>query len=37
MNEFEIIRTISGGLPQAPPEVLVAIGDDCAVLGLGGR
>ena len=35
MNEFEIIRKISGGLPQAPPEVLVAIGDDCAVLGLG--
>ncbi len=37
MNEGEIIRRISGGLPQAPPEVLVAIGDDCAVLLLGGR
>ena len=37
MNEFEIIRRISGGLPQAPPEVLVPVGDDCAVLRLGGR
>jgi thiamine-monophosphate kinase len=37
MNEFEIIRRISGKLPQAPPEVLVPIGDDCAVLRLGGR
>jgi len=37
MNEFEIIRRISGDLPPAPPEVLVPIGDDCAVLRLGGR
>jgi thiamine-monophosphate kinase len=37
MNEFEIIRSISGSLPQAPPEVLVSIGDDCAVLRLGER
>src|SRR5215216_572436 len=37
MNEFEIIRRISGKLPQAPPEVLVPMGDDCAVLRLGGR
>ncbi len=37
MNEFEIIRRISDQLPQAPPEVLVSIGDDCAVLRLGGR
>ena len=37
MNEFEIIRRISGKLPQAPPEVLVPVGDDCAVLRLGGR
>jgi thiamine-monophosphate kinase len=37
MNEGEIIRRISGDLPQVPPEVLVAIGDDCAVLLLGGR
>ncbi len=37
MNEFEIIRRISGELPQAPPEVLVPIGDDCAVLRLGER
>jgi thiamine-monophosphate kinase len=37
MNEFEVIRRISGALPQAPPEVLVPIGDDCAVLRLGDR
>ena len=37
MNELEIIRRISGYLPQAPPEVLVSIGDDCAVLRLGER
>jgi thiamine-monophosphate kinase len=37
MNEREIIRRISGVLPQAPPEVLVPIGDDCAVLRLGDR
>jgi thiamine-monophosphate kinase len=37
MNEFEIVRRISGELPQAPPEVLVPIGDDCAVLRLGER
>ncbi len=35
MNEFEIIRRISEMLPEAPPEVLVPIGDDCAVLRLG--
>jgi thiamine-monophosphate kinase len=37
MNEFEVIRRISGLLPQAPPEVLVPAGDDCAVLRLGDR
>jgi thiamine-monophosphate kinase len=37
MNEFEVIRRISGKLPQAPPEVLLPMGDDCAVLRLGGR
>lgn len=37
MNEFEIISRISGTLPPAPPEVLVPIGDDCAVLRLGDR
>jgi thiamine-monophosphate kinase len=37
MNEFEIIRRISGTLPPTPPEVLVPIGDDCAVLRLGDR
>jgi thiamine-monophosphate kinase len=36
MNELEIVRWISGKLPQAPPEVLVSMGDDCAVLRLGG-
>jgi thiamine-monophosphate kinase len=37
MNEFEIIRKISDKLPQPPPEVLVPVGDDCAVLRLGER
>ena len=37
MNEFEVIRRISDKLPQAPPEVLLPMGDDCAVLRLGGR
>jgi thiamine-monophosphate kinase len=37
MNEYEIIRRISGKLPPPPPEVLVSIGDDCTVLRLGGR
>ncbi|HZY65055.1 MAG TPA: thiamine-phosphate kinase [Rubrobacteraceae bacterium] len=36
MNEFDVIRRISGDLPDAPPEVLVPVGDDCAVLQLGG-
>ena len=36
MKEFDVIRRISDGLPDAPPEVLVPIGDDCAVLHLGG-
>lgn len=36
MNEFDVIRRISGDLPEAPPEVLVPIGDDCAVLQIGG-
>lgn len=37
MREFDVIREISGLLPGAPPEVLVPIGDDCAVLRLGER
>ena len=37
MNRLEIIRRISDALPPAPPEVLVPVGDDCAVLRLGGR
>ncbi len=36
MKEFDVIRRISGSLPDAPPEVLVPVGDDCAVLQLGG-
>jgi thiamine-monophosphate kinase len=35
MREFDVIRRISGDLPDAPPEVLVPVGDDCAVLRLG--
>ena len=35
MKEFDVIRRISGSLPDAPSEVLVPIGDDCAVLHLG--
>jgi len=35
LNEFEVIRRISDALPAAPPEVLVPVGDDCAVLRLG--
>ncbi len=35
LNEFELIRRLSGRLPAPPPEVVVPIGDDCAVLRLG--
>lgn len=35
MNEHEVIRRISALLPPAPPEVLVPIGDDCAVFEIG--
>ncbi len=35
MNEHEVIRRISALLPPAPPEVLVPVGDDCAVLKFG--
>ncbi|MGH3146942.1 MAG: thiamine-phosphate kinase [Rubrobacter sp.] len=37
MNELEVIGRISGLLPPAPPDVLVPIGDDCAVLRFGER
>ncbi len=37
MNELEVIRRISTLLPPAPPEVLVPLGDDCAVLEIGDR
>ena len=35
MNEFEVIGRISPLLPPAPPDVLVSLGDDCAVLKIG--
>ncbi len=35
MKEFEVIDRISGLLPPAPPEVVVPVGDDCAVLRFG--
>ncbi len=35
MNEFDVIRCLSERLPASPPEVVVPIGDDCAVLRLG--
>ncbi len=35
LNEFELIRRLSARLPAMPPEVVVPIGDDCAVLRLG--
>ena len=37
MNEFEVIHRISSLLPPAPPEVLVPLGDDCAVIEVGDR
>jgi len=35
VNEFDVIRRISARLPDPPPEVIVPVGDDCAVLRLG--
>lgn len=35
MNEFDVIRSLAARLPEPPPEVVVPIGDDCAVLRLG--
>ena len=35
MNEFDVISRLSERLPSPPPEVIVPIGDDCAVLQLG--
>lgn len=35
MNEFDVIRHLSDRLPDPPAEVVVPIGDDCAVLCLG--
>jgi len=37
MNEFDAIRRFSERLPTAPKEVVVPIGDDCAVVRLGGE
>ena len=35
MNELDVIRRISGRLPDPPPEVIAPVGDDCAVLRFG--
>ena len=35
MNEFDVIRSLSEKLPAPPPEVVVPVGDDCAVLRFG--
>lgn len=35
MNELDVIRLLSNKLPSPPPEVVVPIGDDCAVLRFG--
>ena len=35
MNEFDVVRRLSGLLPPAPEEVVVPIGDDCAVVKIG--
>jgi thiamine-monophosphate kinase len=37
VSEFDAIRRLPGFLPPAPPEVLVPIGDDCAVFRLGDK
>ena len=37
MNEFEAIGRISALLPPTPPEVLVPVGDDCAIFRTGGK
>lgn len=37
MNEFDVVRRLSGLLPPAPDEVVVPIGDDCAVVKIGGE
>jgi thiamine-monophosphate kinase len=37
VREFDVIGKLPGFLPPAPPEVLVPIGDDCAVFGIGDR
>ncbi len=35
MNEFEVINRLTARLPDPPPDVVVPIGDDCAVLRFG--
>jgi len=37
LNELDVVSRISALLPPAPPEVLVPLGDDCAVLKIGDR
>jgi thiamine-monophosphate kinase len=37
LNEVDVLNRISALLPPAPPEVLVPLGDDCAVLEMGNK
>ena len=37
VNEFDVIREVSGRLGEQPEEVVLPIGDDCAVLRMGGK
>ena len=37
MKEFDVIRRLSGLLPPRPEEVVVPIGDDCAVVMMGDK
>jgi thiamine-monophosphate kinase len=37
VNEFDVVRRLSGLLPPRPEEVVVPIGDDCAVVMLGDK
>jgi len=37
VNEFDVVRRLSGLLPPAPEDVVVPIGDDCAVVMAGGK
>jgi thiamine-monophosphate kinase len=37
VKEFDVIRRLSGLLPPQPDEVIVPIGDDCAVVRIGNK